>query len=364
MSVAIGNRSGFEQAVKDRQKELAAQYGRKDRIITNDEIEALAAEFFGNLEAPEGAEILKQTPIELIYRTKDGQEIRQFRNLNPNLGSSIGKVDEKVLNAPPPVQGSPQATALTDELGKQIRDYYAQFPPGTGPNQDKINALAEKLQQPVSLQNIDPSTQSYLDSIAAATDAKNNQLFQDQEGDLLAKLYGQGTNRSTVAGNAAARLTQQQGLVNTQAQSDAAQRQLAVQQLLAQLTGQNNTLALDALTKGADIGMNQVKGGQDLLSTLLNQMLQRDVANKNFDLQGRELDMKADQALVDNQFRNDSFEYQAEQKRKADRAALVKSIVGAGLSFLPGIGGLGGLIGGAIGGAASSGINHGLGGGE
>jgi hypothetical protein len=74
--------------------------------------------------------------------------------------------------------------------------------------------------------------------------------------------------------------------------------------------------------------------------------------------------MKADQALVDNQFRNDSFEYQAEQKRKADRAALVKSIVGAGLSFLPGIGGLGGLIGGAIGGAASSGINHGLGGGE
>lgn len=347
MSVAIGSNSAFEDAVKNRQKELAAQFGRKDRKITNEEIESLAAEFFGNLEAPEGAEILKQSPIELIYRTKDGQEVRQFRNLNPNLGSSIGKVDEKVLNAPPPVQGSPEAQGLQTNLAKQIQDYYAQFPPGTGPNQDRINALADKLQQPVSLQNIDPSTQSYLDSISAATDAKNNQLFQDQEGDLLAKLYGQGTNRSTIAGNAAARLTQQQGLVNTQAQSDAAQRQLAVQQLLAQLTGQNNTLALDALTKGADIGMNTVKGGQDLLTQLLNQSLQRDVANTNFGLQGRELDMREQQVLADNQFRNDSFEYQAEQKRKADRAALVKSIVGAGLSFLPAIGGLGSLFGGS-----------------
>jgi len=350
MSLAVGNHSAFEQAVKDRQKQLATQYGRKDRIITPQEIEALAEEFFGKLEAPEGAEILKQTPTELVYRTKDGQEIRQIRNLNPNLGSSIGKIDQTVLNAPPPVQGSPEAKGLETDLAKQIRDYYAQFPVGSGPNVDKINALAATLQQPVSLQNIDPKTQSYLDTIKAAADQSNAQLFNEQSNNLVADLYGKGTNRSTVAANAGALLQQKQGLVNAQTNSDAAARQLAVQQLFAELTRQNNTLALDALTKGADIGMNQVKGGQDLLTTLLNQGLQRDVANKNFDFQDRELQARIDQNMFNNQFQTDQFEWQAEQKRKADRSALVRSILGAGVSFLPAIGGLGSLFGGSGGG--------------
>jgi len=355
MSLAVGNHSAFEQAVKDRQKQLAAQYGRKDRIITNQEIEALAEEFFGKLEAPAGAEILKQTPIELIYRTADGKEYRQFRNLNPNLGGSIGKVDTTLLNGGPAI-GSQSAAGegdLAAQLTKQLQELYASQ--GFTPRSlDEINALAAELQKPISFGVLDPQTEQYLNAIDASARQAQAQKSNDLQQQLIAQLFGSGVNRSTVAGNAAARFAQEQGLVDAELSSQDAQRRLAVNQFLTQSTQQNRALALNALLEGSGLEQNAVNQGQNLMMQLLNQALQRELAAKQFDLSEREFAFSQDQALANNALARDQFEWQAQQARKAQRAALVKSILGGAASFLPMIGGLGGL-GSLFGGAGNGG---------
>lgn len=380
MPVSTGARSAFEQAVLDRQKQLAQQSGRSDRIIQPKEIEALAAEFFGNLQVPEGAKVLTQTPLEITYETADGKQYRLFRNLSGNLGADVGRVETKLLSSPIASQGPGRegdlATQLSGQLQKLNELYGGQLEAlargerpagletGTSDYLKRLDDIVNRLSAPASLSNLDPETKAALDAINSANQAKLTQQFQDESGNLVAQLFGRGVNASSIAGEQANRLLQGQGLVRSQSQSEASQRELSVRQFLSQLGQQNLALAGQTLLEGGGLnlkdfgavqGLAESRAGrqQQLLTDLINSLLQREVSGQEIGLKGRELDINEMLGLGRQQLERDQFEVAAKAQRQQARRSLIGSIIGGGASIGLGLAGgglgLGGLFGGKSG---------------
>lgn len=380
MSVATGARTSFEKFILDRQKELSKTLGKKDYQITPEEYNKAVNEFFGPIPLPEGAVEVSRTPTELIYKGSDGRTYRAFRNTDSNLGIDVGRIETDLSQIPGAPQGSliaNQSSAGEQDFAKQLQqmvsDYFSNnFNSGKSPaeqagTQQWLDALfknAQQLGQTPTLAGLDPETRASLQAITDANLAQLNQQFNDQSGSLAAQLFGRGINRSSVAATQAGRLLQGQGLVQQQALSDAAQRELAVRQLLTSLGQQGLVSAGEQYTSGGNLALGsynannqQLNQGIALLQNLLQQALQRETAGVSLGLEQQQIKNQANQFDKNYGLAQAQYETAAAQARQAARRQLVGSILSgiASVAAAPFTGGasligLGGLLGGGLGG--------------
>ena len=380
MSVATGARTSFEKFILDRQKELSKTLGKKDYQITPEEYNKAVNEFFGPIPLPEGAVEVSRTPTELIYKGSDGRTYRAFRNTDSNLGIDVGRIETDLSQIPGAPQGSliaNQSSAGEQDFAKQLQqmvsDYFSNnFNSGKSPaeqagTQQWLDALfknAQQLGQTPTLAGLDPETRASLQAITDANLAQLNQQFNDQSGSLAAQLFGRGINRSSVAATQAGRLLQGQGLVQQQALSDAAQRELAVRQLLTSLGQQGLVSAGEQYTSGGNLALGsynannqQLNQGIALLQNLLQQALQRETAGVSLGLEQQQIKNQANQFDKNYGLAQAQYETAAAQARQAAHRQLVGSILSgiASVAAAPFTGGasligLGGLLGGGLGG--------------
>lgn len=338
MSVATGARSSFEKFILDRQKQLSKQLGKKDYQITPQEYNKAVVEFFGEIPLPSGAKEISRTPTELTYEL-NGKTYKSVRNTDSNLGADTGRIDT-----------DQQGSLIDPSLGIGEKDAAGRIlNTVAGEGQDSfLNRLLDnvtRLQQQPALAALDPESQSALKAIDAATQAKLSQQFGDESQQLIARLFGQGVNRSSIAGEQSNRLLQGQGLVQAQAQSDAAQRELALRQFLSQLGQGNLALSGDQLLGG-------LQSGGRVVDSILDNLLNREV--QGMQLQQSQQQIRNQQNQFDKQYglERDQFEVQAKAQRQAARRSLVSSIINGVMGVATGglTGGLSSLFSGARGG--------------
>ena len=231
----------------------------------------LLDQLYGGLSdrVPPGSQIVSDTPGKLTYRDPEGYEHNIIRKPD-------GQFSE-TTNRPSVVPNAAQQSQ--QQFGQQIQDQ-----------------LAKSLGQ-VNLAQLDPETAAQLQAISQAEQARNAQTGQDLEGQLVARLYGNNVNQSSIANEAAARFAQYQGLVNQQQQADAANRELTLRQYLT----------------GAGLQQNQNLAG--LYSTLTGQQSQRDIAGAGLDLNRQQLDEASRQFGATNYLQQLQTEY---ARRQAD----------------------------------------------
>src|SRR5262245_1036446 len=229
------------------ERQLEALYDRIDRpgyrispqaFYQLPEAQQLMDSLYGGLtdRIPPGSQIVSQTPGKVTYRDAEGYEHNIIRKPD-------GQFTE-TSNRPSILPNKEQDTFL-DQLRQQV--------------QQAIGA-------PTQFAQIPPEVQAQLDAMSANEQARIAQQGQEDEGRLIAGLYGQGINRSSVANDAAARFAQLQGLIRQQQRADAAGRQLGLQQYLTGLGQQRN------------------ESLQSLLANLTGQGTQRDIAGAGLDL--------------------------------------------------------------------------------
>lgn len=174
---------------------------------------------YGNIadNVPPGSQIINQTPFKVEYRDAEG-----FTHVLTRKPDSQGQVTETTNRPAIPTNAAQQ--------GQQ------QF------TQNLQQRLEQGLNQPATLAQLDPETAAALQAISQAERTANDQQLQDAQGQLLARLFGQGLNRSSIATNAGARFAQAAGLVRQQQQADAANRELSIRNLLTTLGQQNREL--------------------------------------------------------------------------------------------------------------------------
>lgn len=349
MPVSIGARTSFEKFIMDRQKEIASRLGKKDYQITPQEYDKAALEFFGPIPVPQGAQVISQTGTSVTYKGADGKTYTAKRNTDSNLGNvDIGRIETSLGTGDGslvPLIGQ-QSAAGEQDFAKQL---LAQLQGQTGQGADWLAALMkniERLQQNPTLAPLDANTQAQLKAITDAQLAQLNQQFTDQSGDLTARLFGQGINRSSIAGSQANRLLQGQGLVTQQALGDAAQRQLSIQQALTALGQQGLSEAGSQLIGGGNLQNNQVNTSSQLLMALLNQALQRETAGVSLGLEGQQIANQQSQFDKNYGLANTQYETQAQAQRQQAHRALINSILS----------GVAGVAAGPLGGLAASGL--------
>lgn len=349
MPVSIGARTSFEKFIMDRQKEIASRLGKKDYQITPQEYDKAALEFFGPIPVPQGAQVISQTGTSVTYKGADGKTYTAKRNTDSNLGNvDIGRIETSLGTGDGslvPLIGQ-QSAAGEQDFAKQL---LAQLQGQTGQGADWLAALMkniERLQQNPTLAPLDANTQAQLKAITDAQLAQLNQQFTDQSGDLTARLFGQGINRSSIAGSQANRLLQGQGLVTQQALGDAAQRQLSIQQALTALGQQGLSEAGSQLVAGGNLQNNQVNTASQLLMALLNQALQRETAGVSLGLEDQAQRNQQSQFDKNYGLANTQYETQAQAQRQQAHRALINSIIS----------GVAGVAAGPLGGLAASGL--------
>jgi hypothetical protein len=383
MSVATGARTSFEQFILDRQKQLSG--GNKHYVITPEEYNKAAVEFFGKIEdtLPEGAKVTRQiSPLEVEYTMPDGKTYKAFRNTDSNLGINTGKVETTQLGSLIDKQSGageqdlvkqilpqlfpglnvagqtntgqvPGRQTATDALGLTPNSPTATDNSDVGTWLDKLMANANQLGGTKGFVPIDATTQQYLDTINQNTQGQLNQQFTDQSGKLVADLYGKGINKSNLAGTQANRLLQGQGLVQAQAQSDAANRALSVMQYLTQAQQGNLALAGEEYGQGGQQATANRNSNLGFATNLLNQALQREVSGTQLSQSEQQISNQQSQFEQQYGLARDQFEAQAATQRRAAHLQLISSILGGvlgvGSSLIGGgaLKGLGSIFGGA-----------------
>lgn len=201
---------------------------------------------YGGLEdrIPPGSQIVSQTPGKVTYRDAEGFEHNIIRRPD-------GQFTE-TTNRP----------SIVPTAGQKSQEQFAQELQGR---------LQQQFGQPLGLANLDPETAAALRAISEAEQGAINQQATDDEGRLLAGLFGNRVNQSSIATDAASRFAQQYGLVRQQQRSDAANRELGIRQLLTNLGLQNRELQAG------------------LYGQLTGQGLQRDIAGAGLDLDRQRL---------------------------------------------------------------------------
>ena len=288
--------------------------------LTPELLGQIADQVFGPAPVPPGSKITYQDPGRVEWIDPEGYPHSATRSLD-GVDPAAGQWRDSTTRPPilPPSQGTQQLqgtlTQGTQSLAEQqLQNLLAQargekpaaFDPGISGDLDAIRALAGQLQGGPQLFAPDAQTQAMLDAITARDAAFREQQFQQQQGDLIAKLYGNRINQSSIANAASGQLLQQQGLVTAQGQADAAQRDLAVRQYLGNLQQEQRQLALQGLLGAASgqlqgfqastgAAQNQNDSLMQLLNGLIGQQTQRDIAGGQLGLGFKELEERARQ---------------------------------------------------------------------
>lgn len=266
-------------------------------------------DFFGPISEnslPQGATITYRSPDgqRVEYTDSDGFTHVLQRNLDARL-ENLGTIKEET-NRPAFVQDK-QASSFLNNL---------------------INQQNAQVGKAPSLADLDDSALEALDRMAKAAQMASNQSFQERQGKLVADLYGRGTQNSTLANDAVARSLQEQGLVNAELSSDAANRELGIRQFLteqgSQAQGRNLQAALE----------------------LLGQNMQGQIASGQQDIQQQQVDNSYQQFLQQYRLDRDKFEYETNKSPIGKilgglaSAALAAGTGGSSTAITSGIGGL------------------------
>lgn len=243
------------------QRQLERLYDQTDRpgnrvtpqqFFKSPEFGQFVTQTFGGIPVPPGANVISQTPFEVVYRDAEGYEHKLTRDVSG--GKEGGQVTEQTTRpAILPNQGQQQFTTGLQERVQQ----------GLTP-------------QSLGLQQLDPETAAALQAISDAEIARNAQQGQQDEARLVAGLYGNRVNQSSIANSAAAQFAQLRGLVNQQQQSDAANRSLALRQLLTTLNQQQ--------------GQQQTQTAAGLLGELSSQANTREIASAGLGMDAKKLE--------------------------------------------------------------------------
>src|SRR5262245_56905266 len=184
--------------------------------------------------------------------------------------------------------------------------------------QSILSALQQRVQQGLTenptLQQLDPQTAAALAALSQAEQTANAQALADRQGQLVAQLYGNRVNQSSIANDAGARFAQYAGLVGQQQQSDAANRELAIRNLLTTLRQQ------------------QTDTGAGLYSALSGQDLQRALGEAGINLDYAKLAEGARQANQGFELGQQNADAQLAQQRSVLNKILQGLQVGTGLA--------------------------------
>lgn len=257
--------------------------------------EAAVRQVLGDLTTtlPPGSTITNQSLNSITYRDKEGYDHTIQRNGDAN-SPDFGRTSEQTAR--------PAVLSATEQI------------PGLGATLEQAMA-AVKGGLSGQLSQLTEQDRAALDAITKASQEQLQQQFTRQGGELVTQLFGQGTNKSTLAGNAAADLQQSQGLVQNQALSDAASRQLGLQQFLTQLS---------------------TGTGSDILGLITGQETQRALGAGQLGLGQQELDQRSAEAA-----RNYLLEFEKfkAQQNKSPLGAILSGIGSFGSAILgvPGI---------------------------
>lgn len=259
----------------------------------------IADSMFGAAPVPPGSQIIYQDAATVRWIDPEGFEHVAQRSLN-GTDPNAGQWRETQTNRP----------AVLPNRGAQ----------------DFAASLQSNLQQGFgsapTLAQLDPETARALMAISQAEQAANAQALQDRQGQLVAQLFGNRVNQSSIATGAGARFAQMAGLVGQQQQADAANRELAVRQLLTTLGQQNRELQAG------------------LYSNLTGQQTQRDIAGGGLDLDKLRLGESARQANLGFELNQQQADMQLAEQRSMLNKILKASQIAANFAGAAG-GGLG-----------------------
>jgi len=270
--MAVNNLSPYQLAIQ------GVVGKRKGAYASAEQLGQIADQVFGGAPITPGSRIIAQNATSVRWIDPEGYEHVATRSLDgrdPNAGRW-----QMTTNRPNVLQGVNQQGILQALQGR----------------------VQQGLTETPTLAQLDPETAKALLAISQAEQASNQQALADRQGQLVAQLYGNRVNQSSIANDAAARFAQYAGLVGQQQQSDAANRELAIRNLLTTLRQQ------------------QTETGAGLYSSLSGQDLQRALGEAGFNLDYARLAEQARQA-------NQGFELgqqQADTELQQSRSALDK----------------------------------------
>lgn len=259
--MAVSNLSPFQQALQS----VVGTGKGADSLITPDILGRVADQIFGPFPIPPGSQIVFQGPDRAEWIDADGFRHVATRSLDGR-DPSAGQVREQT-DRPPILQSA-------------------------GPELQSIRDLTARLQQPAQLAALDPQTQAALEAITQNTMAQLKQQFERDQANQLASLFGNRIQSSSIATNALGQLLQNQGLVTSQALSDAAGRELGTRQFLTDTNRTNLATALQGLLGGAELQTQRdiATGGLNLDFARLGESARQ--ANQGFELGQQDADLR------------------------------------------------------------------------
>jgi hypothetical protein len=249
------------------------------QFFSSPEAAQLLDQQFGGLSdrIPPGSQIVNQTPSKITYRDADGYEHTLTR-----------KPDGEVTQAS-------NRPAILPNRGQQ------QF---TEQLQSKLQG---RLNQPTQFASLPPELQQQLDAISAAERGDIQKQAGDLRGQLVAQLYANKVNQSSIADDQSARFVEALGRVQQQQQAGAAQRSIGLQQYLT------------------DLIQRQGEGEASLYGTLTGQGTQRDIAGAGLDVELKKLAESSRQFNAQNYLQQ--LQQQLEQEKlDTSRGPLAKTL--------------------------------------
>lgn len=259
--MSVSNLSPYQLAIQN-----AVGKG-KGAVASAAQLGQIADQVFGPAPVPPGSRIISQDAARVRWIDPEGYEHTATRSLDGR-DPNAGRWNLTQTNRPNVLPNKAQE-GVTQRLGE---------------------AAQQAFTSPLAFAQIDPDTLARLKAISDAEQAANAQTLEDQRGQLVAQLYGNRVNQSSIANDAAARFAQRYGLVQQQQQSDAANRELSLRQFLSQLGSERNSqLAnLYANLSGQGTQRSIAEGGLGLDYAKLNEGARQ--ANNSFELGQQEQD--------------------------------------------------------------------------
>ena len=159
---------------------------------------------------PPGSQIVSQTPGKVTYRDPEGYEHNIIRKPDGQFTETTSR---------PSILPNQRQDSMLDFLQQRVQ---------------------QGLTGPAGFANIPPEVQAQLDAISAAERGDIQKQATDLRGQLVAQLYGNRVNQSSIANDQSARFVEALGRVQQQQAAGAAQRTIGLRQFLTTLAQQQN----------------------------------------------------------------------------------------------------------------------------
>ena len=284
--MAVNNLSAYQKAIQD----VVGKGKGAGANLTSDMAGRIADQIFGPAPVPPGSRIISQDAANVHWIDAEGYEHVATRSLDGrDPGAGVWRINTNRPNVLPNVQQQ----SFLQQLQQRVQQGLTENP---------------------TLAQLDPQTAAALQAISQAEQTANAQALADQQGQLVAQLYGNRVNQSSIANDAGARFAQYAGLVRQQQQSDSANRELAIRNLLTTLHQQ------------------QTDTGAGLYSSLSGQDLQRALGEAGVNLDYAKLAEQARQANQGFELGQQQADAQLAQQRSALNKILQGLQVGTGLA--------------------------------